>query len=64
MKILRFGKFPTIEVTCPKCESLLEINKLDAKLGGGNIFYVVCPCCDEIVKLSEEQKQELNINLI
>lgn len=41
------NKPKTYEITCENCESELEVEDDDIKVGTYGMGYVVCPCCGE-----------------
>jgi uncharacterized Zn-finger protein len=44
----------TEEVTCPKCSSVLEIDKGDVNYDVDRDVYVTCPLCKKNFHLKEE----------
>lgn len=49
----------TAEVTCPKCSSVLEIDKSDVKSDLDGDVYIVCPLCKQIFYLRKETVKKL-----
>ena len=47
------------EVTCPKCSSVLEIDKGDVKYDMDRDVYVVCPLCKKTFHLKDEIVKKL-----
>ena len=49
----------TAEVTCPKCSSVLEIDKDDVKYDMDRDAYVACPLCKKTFHLKGEIVKKL-----
>jgi DNA-directed RNA polymerase subunit RPC12/RpoP len=59
MKILVDNySIPTAKIACPKCSSVLEIDKSDVKYEIRD-FYVVCPLCRQKFYLKTETVKKL-----
>lgn len=67
MKVLKVGKIPAKQITCPKCESELEYTQEDitqqkycyqgGKCGKheGYKELITCPICSEQIKVGEHE---------
>lgn len=51
----------TAEVTCPRCSSVLEIDKSDVKYDMDRDVYVVCPLCKQNFYLKKETAKKLKV---
>ena len=51
----------TAEVTCPRCSSVLEIDKSDVKYDMDRDVYVVCPLCKKNFYLQTETAKKLKV---
>lgn len=51
----------TVEVTCPKCSSVLEIDRSDVKYDMDRDVYVVCPLCKQNFYLKKETAKKLKV---
>ena len=49
----------TAKVTCPKCSSVLEIDKNDVKYDMDRDVYVVCPLCKQNFYLKTDTARKL-----
>ena len=51
----------TAEVTCPRCSSVLEIDKSDVKYDMDRDVCVVCPFCKQNFYLKKETAKKLKV---
>lgn len=64
-KVIKNGKVPEAEDTCPICECVFVYDRKEAIFGNINSctegFYVHCPCCTEKLKINYQNIQLLKL---
>lgn len=64
MKIIKEGVRPVKRVTCKVCGCVFEYNSgdVDGNIDDGGVdYFVECPCCESIVKISDEDVVSLSM---
>lgn len=61
MKILKEGMLPTEQDRCIVCGCEFEFDRTDVLEEYLKYIYVKCPTCGDIIYLTKEQREELNL---